>query len=149
MSTIYSGISLPNKSCFVLCKGAPEAVIKSCKSYLASSKAIAKDYNTLNFIEECPELPLDDVFLEYISKKSVEMASKGLRVLALAIKRVTLDVAEQITRSNDQNSAESDLLLVGLIGLIDPPKPGVKESVRTCKDMGIQVVMITGLFIFY
>ena len=40
--------------------------------------------------------------------------------------------------------AEEDLIFVGLIGLIDPPKAGVKEAIETCQNAGIQVIMITG-----
>jgi magnesium-transporting ATPase (P-type) len=45
-----------------------------------------------------------------------------LRVLALAIRRVPLEEATQILRANKSTAAEADLILVGLIGLIDPPK---------------------------
>ncbi|KAI8913353.1 hypothetical protein EDD86DRAFT_187599 [Gorgonomyces haynaldii] len=123
---------------YVLCKGAPERVLAQCTRYLSQQG----EQKTLDFIRECPSQPIDESFIEFISKKSAQMASGGLRVLALAVK--TVSDPDEIIKAKKPSAAESDLIFVGLIGLIDPPKQGVKESVQICKDAGIKVVMITG-----
>ena len=66
------------------------------------------------------------------------MASRALRVIAVAyqdINKMPSDIQEEL---------EKDLNFVGLIGMIDPPREGVKEAVYTCKRAGIKTVMITG-----
>jgi P-type Ca2+ transporter type 2C len=100
--------------------------------------------SAIAYIEQCPSSPISDSFVDYISKRSAEMASSGLRVLALAVRRVSAETAESIVKSNKHTISETELTFVGLIGLIDPPKQGVKESIRICKEAGIKVIMITG-----
>ncbi|RKO96357.1 ATPase, P-type, HAD superfamily, subfamily IC [Caulochytrium protostelioides] len=72
------------------------------------------------------------------------MASSGLRVLGFALRRVARADADAIVRAKKETEAEQDLAFIGLIGLIDPPKQGVKESIATCRRAGINVIMITG-----
>ena len=67
------------------------------------------------------------------------MAGKALRVIAVGYK--DLDFLPQ---KIDSNTIENNLIFVGLIGMIDPPREGVKEAVKTCKKAGIKTVMITG-----
>ena len=67
------------------------------------------------------------------------MAKKALRVRAVAYK--DLDV---LPSKIDSNNIENNLNFVGLIGMIDPPREGVKEAVLTCKKAGIKTVMISG-----
>ena len=67
------------------------------------------------------------------------MAKKALRVIAVAYK--DLDV---LPSKIDSDNIENNLNFVGLIGMIDPPREGVKEAVLTCKKAGIKTVMITG-----
>jgi ATPase-IIA1_Ca: calcium-translocating P-type ATPase, SERCA-type len=59
--------------------------------------------------------------------------------LAVAYKDV-----ERLPNRIDSASVEIDLTFVGLIGMIDPPREGVKEAVATCRKAGIKTVMITG-----
>ena len=126
---------------FVLVKGAPENVLLHCTSYFGFADT-QKDFFT--YVRETePEL-LNDDFVNSLTSKSESMASNGLRVLALALRRVTIDQAQKIVDSKKPEEAENDLTFVGLIGLIDPPKNGVKESVQSCQQAGIKVVMITG-----
>lgn len=70
-----------------------------------------------------------------ISKVIDEMADKGLRVIALA---------DSVTDALKDNLEEYDLCFKALIGLQDPPKEGVKESIEVCKEAGVRVIMITG-----
>lgn len=73
------------------------------------------------------------------------MASAGLRVLGLAVRHLlSHDEAQAIATSNDSAKSECELVFVGLIGLIDPPRHGVKNSIDLCHKAGINVIMITG-----
>ena len=71
-------------------------------------------------------------------KQNEEMAQNALRVIAVAYKDIS---GENIKITKD---LEENLKFVGLIGMIDPPRPGVKEAIDTCKKAGIRTVMITG-----
>lgn len=66
------------------------------------------------------------------------MADEALRVLAIAY----LDIPSLPSKIDSENIEKSDF--IGLIGMIDPPREGVKEAVTTCKKAGIKTVMITG-----
>jgi Ca2+-transporting ATPase len=68
-----------------------------------------------------------------------QMAGNGMRVLGIALRPLaTPPGAEGLER------LERDLILIGLVGMVDPPRPEVKTAVRVCKDAGIRPVMITG-----
>lgn len=71
-------------------------------------------------------------------KQNEEMAQNALRVIAVAYKDIS---GENIKITKD---LEENLKFVGLIGMIDPPRPGVKEAIDTCKKAGIRTIMITG-----
>lgn len=77
---------------------------------------------------------------ENINQLAEEMAEKGLRVLAVAHGEVRLDSGSV---SYDLNNVK-ELTLCGLAGFIDPLRTEVKQSVDTCRDAGIKVLMITG-----
>ncbi|MBI3978599.1 MAG: HAD-IC family P-type ATPase [Chloroflexi bacterium] len=67
------------------------------------------------------------------------LAAEGLRVLALACKQAAPDVDEV-----DHRDVEAGLTCVGLVGMIDPPRPEAVEAIARCRRAGIRVVMITG-----
>ena len=74
-----------------------------------------------------------------IERQNEKMAKKALRVIAVAYKKIAT-----LPKGRDLERIENSLNFVGLIGMIDPPREGVKEAVRTCKRAGIKTVMITG-----
>lgn len=110
----------PRGAAFMCVKGAPETVLSMCNS----------QFNGL------ADEPLSH---PYWSGQVHLLAGRGQRVLAVAV-RVT-DAA--MTRLEPADVG-SDLLLLGLIGLIDPPRDEAIEAVRECRSAGIQVKMITG-----
>ena len=118
MTTIHK---LDNKY-RIITKGAPDVLIKKCtKCYQNGeiSQIYSKEYN--------------------IQEQNNEMANDALRVIAVAYKDV-----EKLPSSICSETIENDLIFCGLIGMIDPPREGVKEAVRTCRRAGIKTVMITG-----
>lgn len=98
-------------------KGAPEVIVSACSHWLTPS-GIA---------------PLQPEDRDTVLQAAQTMASSALRVLAVAIK-APADVAD----------AEHDLTLLGLVGMIDPPRPEAKAAIQTCQQAGIRIVMITG-----
>jgi P-type Ca2+ transporter type 2C len=99
-------------------KGAPERVIPRCTEMRRVDGVV----------------PIDR---EGLLHEAETMAANGLRVLAIAVRR--LDTIPE--RVEDEERA---LTLVALVGLLDPPRAEAGEAVRTCQGAGIQVVMITG-----
>ncbi|MCU7729453.1 cation-transporting P-type ATPase [Actinoplanes sp. KI2] len=79
---------------------------------------------------------LDDTLRRRITDVNDELARGALRVLGVAYR----PVAEH----TDQEQAEHDLILLGLIGMLDPPRPEVAAAVAACQQAGIRIVMVTG-----
>jgi Ca2+-transporting ATPase len=101
-------------------KGAPEVILAKCTTEQRSGHAE----------------PLTEARRELIMQWSSEMASRALRVLALAYR----DHAEMPGTEYD----ESHLIFAGLVGMIDPPREEAREAVQKCRAAGIHPVMITG-----
>jgi Ca2+-transporting ATPase len=108
---------------FVFVKGAPEVVLGSSSTCLVNGELI----------------PLDAGRREYFLKHNEALAASGMRVLGLAYKELEGDPASMSIRE-----IESGLVYLGLAGMIDPPRPEVKDAVMRCKQAGIGVAMITG-----
>lgn len=119
MSTIHK----KNNKYLVITKGAPDVLIERCTKILVDNKI----ENLSNFEKE------------KIKDKNIQMAQKALRVMAVAY----LEISGLPIRI-DSSTIEKNLIFVGLLGMIDPPREGVKEAVQTCKKAGIKTVMITG-----
>lgn len=102
-------------------KGATDILIKKCNRIYKNGE-----------IQVLTQTEVDK-----ISDQNNLMAENALRVLAVAYRDDT-NLNEKIEYQ------ENNLIFVGLVGMIDPPREGVKEAVRTCKNAGIKTVMITG-----
>ena len=103
------------------CKGAPENVLPLCTQSLHGGAT----------------LPLDTSLRTALIAAQEEMAGQGLRLLALAWKPLAADGLVNA-------AAESDLILCGLIGLEDPPRPEVPQAMARCHSAGVKVIMVTG-----
>lgn len=107
----------------VYSKGAYDFLIKKCSRILISGK-----------VE-----PLTTEHLKSIEKANVEMGEKALRVLCLAYK----NFGDKFDKTNEK-TVEEDLIFLGLVGLIDPPRPETKDAIAKCHKAGLKPVMITG-----
>jgi Ca2+-transporting ATPase len=83
--------------------------------------------------------PLDEAWRGRVMAAHDEMASKGMRVLGVGLK-----AWEREPDDTTEKSLEQDLILLGLFGMIDPPRPEVKDAVAKTRSAGIKPVMITG-----
>jgi len=109
------------KTAFV--KGAPESILSKSGYVLLNGK----------------ETPLTVEHRNAFEKANAEMAGKALRVLAMAYRKIP-----ESTKKYSLESIENELVIVGLVGMIDPPRPEAKKAVVQCEQAGIKVVMITG-----
>ncbi|MFR9240576.1 MAG: cation-translocating P-type ATPase [Clostridium baratii] len=81
---------------------------------------------------------LNDEERKKIEDKIYNMSSKGLRVIAIA--QMNINNEEEVKNTLE----ECNLKFLGLVGLLDPPREGIKENIEICNRAGIRVVMITG-----
>jgi len=100
------------------CKGAPESLLARCTRQLTGSGEVAMQPATLLAIADA-------------------MASEGLRVLAVAFRR--FDIHPEIL-----DDVEQELVFLGFIGLMDPPRREARQAVAECKSAGLSPLMITG-----
>lgn len=84
---------------------------------------------------------MDDNLREQILNDNESLTRKGMRVLGLGV-RFMDEIPDNVEISEE--SEEKDITFVGLFGLIDPPRPEVKDAVKRCKTAGIRPIMITG-----
>jgi Ca2+-transporting ATPase len=110
---------------FVTVKGAPDVVLGRCAEALWHGE----------------QVPVDTVRAEILAANR-QLSEKGLRVLAFAVR--DLDDAAMSAAMVDPMAAVTDLVMVALVGIMDPLRTTAKEAVRVALDAGIDVRMITG-----
>lgn len=84
-------------------------------------------------------LPLTEEWRGRIEAANTRLAQSGMRVLGVAFRPLT-----DRPSGDREEDLERDLVFVGLVGMIDPPRPEVKTAVMTCREAGIRPIMITG-----
>ena len=108
---------------FVYTKGGIDELLARCNSYIVNG-----------------EIKTDLVkYKAEINEYNVAMAKDALRVLAMAYKEL-----DHKPTTEEMENIENDLIFVGMVGMIDPPREEVKVAVEKCKTAGIKTVMITG-----
>nr|MBC7245845.1 cation-transporting P-type ATPase [Chloroflexota bacterium] len=88
--------------------------------------------------------PLDEAMRAQIIAANDEYARNGLRVLAVAMRSLAGDASCYAPSEYTAQDVERDLTFLGLVAMMDPPRPEVAEAVEKCHRAGIRVVMITG-----
>ena len=107
----------------VYTKGGVDELLSRCKGYIFEGNV---------------KYDLDE-FKKKITYQNEQMAQNALRVLAMGYKEL-----EHMPSDEEMKDIESDLIYVGMVGMIDPPREEVKAAVEKCKSAGIKTVMITG-----
>jgi Ca2+-transporting ATPase len=107
----------PAEGATAYAKGAPEVILEGC-DFVLSADGVQ---------------PLDDAKREQIMRQAQDMASQALRVLGVAFKP-----------GATPDNAATGMTFLGLIGMIDPPRPEARDAIATCVQAGIRPVMITG-----
>ncbi|KAK2611132.1 hypothetical protein N8I77_004507 [Diaporthe amygdali] len=116
----------------LLVKGAPESIIDRCTSVVLGANG--------------NKVQMNAKLSELIMREVTDYGNKGLRVIALASLD---DVSENSLLRSAKSTAdyakiEQNLTLLGLVGMLDPPRPEVPASIAKCKEAGIRVIVITG-----
>ena len=104
-------------------KGAPDIIINRCTK-------IALNGKTVDFTQELKEKVLS---------VNTKFARSALRVLSMAYR-----TWNNVPEHPNSDSVENEMIFVGLVGMIDPARPEVKDSIKLCREAGIETVMITG-----
>lgn len=113
---MMSTVNMINDKEYSFTKGSLDSVLSSCTYYLEDNKLY----------------DMTSHYKEKIFKIEEEESEKSLRILALAYK------------NGNVNNPEKNMIFLGLIGMMDPPRTSVPNAINTCKNSGIKIVMITG-----
>ena len=107
----------------VYTKGGIDEILKRCNSYEIGGQ-ISEELES---------------YINKIRQENEKMAQNALRVLGCAYKEI-----DQIPTKEEMKTIENDLIFIGMVGMIDPPREEAKLAIEKCKTAGIKTVMITG-----
>ncbi len=109
---------------YMICtKGGLDELLERCTRILENGQAVS----------------LEEKHLKAIADTNLQMAKSALRVLAMGYKEL-----DHKPNDNEMLTLENDLIYVGMVGMIDPARPEVRDAVAECRTAGIKPVMITG-----
>ena len=120
---LMTTVNKNGNSLMVYTKGGVDELLARCSKILLDGTPVA----------------ITEAHKDYIRRVNEELATNALRVLAMAYKKI-----DSVPNKNEIATLENDLVFIGMVGMIDPARPEVKEAVHKCKTAGIRPVMITG-----
>lgn len=120
---LMTTINKVNDKYIVYTKGGIDELLKRCVAYEINNN-IKEDLNS---------------YINKIRQENEKMAKEALRVLGCAYKEI-----DHIPTKQEMQNIENDLIFIGMVGMIDPPREEAKKAVEKCKNAGIKTVMITG-----
>ncbi|MBX6367723.1 MAG: cation-translocating P-type ATPase [Rhodospirillales bacterium] len=124
MSTVHRDAERPERL-RAMSKGAPDVLLARCTHELVGAEA----------------RPLTAERRAEISARNDELAGEGLRTLAVAFRSLPMDAVD---REGADERIENELVFLGLIGMMDPPRAEAKQAVERAKRAGIRPIMVTG-----
>ena len=116
-------LTAQNSPYLMFTKGSPELILERCNSY-----QVGEGHNSLTQQQR-----------NQILEQNNQMAASGLRVLGFSYKPL-----DTIPAEGSDETTEQGLVWLGLVGMLDAPRPEVREAVRKCREAGIRPIMITG-----
>ncbi|KAK6139795.1 hypothetical protein DH2020_026471 [Rehmannia glutinosa] len=123
-------LKLSNSEIRVHWKGAAEIVLASCSSYIDANDNVVQ---------------MDEDKLSYFKKAIEDMATGSLRCVAIAYRMCEKETVPASDEELDSwQIPEEDLILLAIVGIKDPCRPGVREAVQLCTNAGVKVRMVTG-----
>ncbi len=124
-----SVITRDNRSTMAWVKGAPDVILPLCDRIQDGQRV----------------RPINQQDRRAMASANTDMAKRALRVLALAYREVPAGAGKRVGDSGmAEADLESKLVFVGLVGMIDPPRPEAKQAIRTAASAGIRSIMVTG-----
>ncbi|CAG8308980.1 unnamed protein product [Penicillium salamii] len=116
----------------LLVKGAPESIFDRCSHVIQGSDG--------------SRVPVTKNHLKLLSEEVIEFGNRGLRVMAIAsVNGVSGNpLLKSASSTEDYAKLEQNMTLIGLVGMLDPPRVEVASSIKKCHDAGIRVIVITG-----
>ncbi|GAV59710.1 E1-E2_ATPase domain-containing protein/Cation_ATPase_C domain-containing protein/Cation_ATPase_N domain-containing protein/Hydrolase domain-containing protein/CaATP_NAI domain-containing protein [Cephalotus follicularis] len=123
-------LQLPDSQVHIHWKGAAEIILASCTQYIGANDQL---------------VPMDEDKLVYFKKAIEDMATGSLRCIAIAYRTYEAakvpDNEEELSR---WELPEDELVLLAIVGIKDPCRPGVRDAVEFCQNAGVKVRMVTG-----
>jgi Ca2+ transporting ATPase len=130
MSVLAQPAFAPGSGATLFVKGAPESVLERC-SYIQIGERLQ---------------PISASLRSQLLSKVSEVGSQGLRTLALAYsdKADTDPSHYRLSTTAEYAQFEQELVFIGFVGMLDPPRPEVRAAIANCRAAGIRVICITG-----
>lgn len=122
-------IQSPDAKVYIHWKGAAELVLASCTCW----------FDTDGLVQQ---MTTDK--MNYFKKSIEDMAEASLRCVAFAYRLFDLGEVPDVENRDNWNLPENELILLGIVGMKDPCRPGVKDAVELCANAGVKVRMVTG-----
>jgi Ca2+-transporting ATPase len=127
MSTVHEEAGRPDTR-MLFAKGAPDLLVRRCTCELVGEETV----------------PLTDERRDAVLRDAESLASDALRTLAVAYRTLEGDAVDEGARPDAVEALERDLVLLGLVGMIDPPRPEAHDAVLRARAAGIRPLLVTG-----
>jgi len=142
-TTIHADTQNPDQL-RVFLKGAPDVILQLCSFIRAGDQPmLLTDERRAAILGRNEELAAQELRTLGMAERSLPVAHFGFSVVDFGDADVVRNITEQL-QEFEEEEIETDLVFLGIAGMIDPPRPEAKDAVATARRAGIRTVMITG-----
>ncbi|PSW18770.1 cation-translocating P-type ATPase [Photobacterium sanctipauli] len=128
----------PQGKHFLAIKGAPDVVLRNASGFMVNGEVVAHQPVSVEGNLAVAANPAEEMVANYEAAIQ-DFAEQALRTLAVGFRELSEDDLKR-----DHTELEQDVTILGLYGIMDPPRPEVRAAVNSCYDAGVRTVMITG-----